>query len=107
MTRSLDYPHVPVGALLAGSARRFGDHVAIHYVGRDLTSEQLYARACAFANALRTEMPPDYRGRSACSIRARTTCAFSLAAPVRSPFAAFDFAMVSCMPVSSSAFVST
>jgi long-chain acyl-CoA synthetase len=49
----MDYPEVPVGALLAGSARRFGEHVAVHYYGRDLTFAQLHARAAAFAQALR------------------------------------------------------
>ena len=51
--RSLDYPDVPVGALLAGSARRFGERTALHFVGRELTFAGLYGRACAFANALR------------------------------------------------------
>ncbi|MCW2719465.1 MAG: 4-coumarate--CoA ligase [Pseudonocardia sp.] len=51
-TRSLDYPEVPVGALLAGSARRFGDRTALHYYGRELSVAHLYERACAFANAL-------------------------------------------------------
>jgi long-chain acyl-CoA synthetase len=49
---SLDYPVVPVGALLAGSARRFGDRTAVHFAGRELSYAQLYERACAFANAL-------------------------------------------------------
>jgi long-chain acyl-CoA synthetase len=49
----MDYPEVPVGALLAGSARRFGERVAVHYYGRDLTFAQLHARAAAFAQALR------------------------------------------------------
>lgn len=48
----MDYPEVPVGAILAGSARRFGERVAVHYYGRDLTFAQLYARAAAFAQAL-------------------------------------------------------
>jgi long-chain acyl-CoA synthetase len=48
----MDYPEVPVGAILAGSARRFGDQPAVHYYGRDLTFAQLYARASAFAQAL-------------------------------------------------------
>ncbi|GAA1827925.1 AMP-binding protein [Pseudonocardia ailaonensis] len=47
------YPEVPVGAVLAGSARRFGERVVLHYYGRELTFTQLHARACAFANALR------------------------------------------------------
>src|SRR5690606_27799895 len=49
----MDYPPVPVGAILAGSARRFADRTAVHYYGRDLTFAQLHARASAFAQALR------------------------------------------------------
>jgi long-chain acyl-CoA synthetase len=52
---SLDYPDVAVGAILAGSARRFGEHTALHYYGRELSNAALYERACAFANALRAE----------------------------------------------------
>ncbi|WP_232667934.1 class I adenylate-forming enzyme family protein [Pseudonocardia sp. TRM90224] len=50
---SLDYPEVPVGALLAGAARRFGERTAVHYAGRELSFAALHERACAFANALR------------------------------------------------------
>lgn len=49
----MSYPEVPVGAVLAGSARRWQDRVALHYGTRELTYTQLYERACAFANALR------------------------------------------------------
>ena len=49
----MDYPDVPVGAILAGSARRFGPRTTVHYYGRDLTFAQLHARASAFAQALR------------------------------------------------------
>lgn len=52
MTLTLDYSDVPVGALLTGSAARFGDRVAILYYGRELTFTQLHERACALANAL-------------------------------------------------------
>jgi long-chain acyl-CoA synthetase len=52
VSRSLDYPAVPVGALLAGSARRFGERTALHFAGRELTFTGLYEQACAFANAL-------------------------------------------------------
>ncbi len=55
MTPSLNYPEVPVGAILAGSARRFGEHTALHYDGRELSNAALYERACAFANALGDE----------------------------------------------------
>jgi non-ribosomal peptide synthetase component F len=50
---SLDYPEVPVGAVVAGAARRWGDRVALHFLGRELTFAGIYERACAFANALR------------------------------------------------------
>lgn len=49
---TLAYPEVPVGALLAGSARRFGDRTAIHFAGRELSFAALHERACAFAHAL-------------------------------------------------------
>jgi long-chain acyl-CoA synthetase len=49
---ALDYPEVPVGALLAGSTRRFGERTAVHFAGRELTFSRLHERACAFANAL-------------------------------------------------------
>ena len=32
---TLDYPEVPVGAVLAGSARRFGDRTAVHFDGEE------------------------------------------------------------------------
>jgi long-chain acyl-CoA synthetase len=48
----MDYPEVAVGAILAGSARRFGERTAVHYYGRELTFARLYARAAAFAQAL-------------------------------------------------------
>ncbi|GAA1315225.1 class I adenylate-forming enzyme family protein [Pseudonocardia xinjiangensis] len=50
---TLDYPEVPVGAVLAGSARRFGGRTAVHFAGRELSFAQIHERACAFANALR------------------------------------------------------
>ncbi|MBW0091850.1 AMP-binding protein [Pseudonocardia sp. KRD-184] len=49
---TLDYPEVPVGALLAGAARRYGDRTALHFAGRELSYSALHARAGAFANAL-------------------------------------------------------
>ena len=52
MTRTLEYPELPVGALLAGAARRWGERTAVHFVGRELSFAALYERACAFANAL-------------------------------------------------------
>lgn len=52
LPRSLDYPDVPVGALLAGSARRFGDRVSVHRDGIELTFAELWRRSCRFAHAL-------------------------------------------------------
>ena len=48
----LDYPEVPAGAVLAGAAARWGDRVALHMDGRELSFTELYRQACAFANAL-------------------------------------------------------
>jgi long-chain acyl-CoA synthetase len=50
---TLEYPEVPVGAIVAGAARRWGDRVALHFSGRELSFTTIYERACAFANALR------------------------------------------------------
>jgi long-chain acyl-CoA synthetase len=49
----LDYPEVPAGAVVAGAAGRWGDRVALHADGRELSFVQLYRRACQFAHALR------------------------------------------------------
>src|SRR5437763_732999 len=52
--RSLDYPRVPVGAILLGSARRWPDRVGWidPDAGAELTFGQAAARAAQFANAL-------------------------------------------------------
>ena len=50
---SLDYPEVPVGSILAGSAARYGDRVAFAHNDRSLTYREVYRDACRFANALR------------------------------------------------------
>jgi len=52
VTDKLDYPELPVGAILAGAAQRWGDRTAVHYYGRELSFTQLHQRASAFANAL-------------------------------------------------------
>jgi len=50
---SLDYPVVPVGAILAGAATRYGDRTA-YLVGEQRRSfRETYQAACRFANALR------------------------------------------------------
>ncbi|HEX2312145.1 MAG TPA: AMP-binding protein [Thermomonospora sp.] len=53
LPRSLEYPDVPVGAILAGAARRWGDRTAFHYAGADLSYTELAARAARFAHGLR------------------------------------------------------
>ncbi|GAA5146578.1 AMP-binding protein [Pseudonocardia eucalypti] len=50
---SLEYPDVPAGAILAGAAARWGERVALHMDGRELSYAELYRRACAFAHGLR------------------------------------------------------
>src|SRR3954469_22375799 len=54
-SRSLDYPEVPVGAILLGSARRWPDKVGWidPDAGRELTFGECARRAAQFANALR------------------------------------------------------
>ncbi|ROS40155.1 class I adenylate-forming enzyme family protein [Amycolatopsis thermoflava] len=51
--RSLEYPDVPAGSILAGAAKRYGDRTAFTHHDRSLTYAQTYGAACRFANALR------------------------------------------------------
>ncbi|MGH3388820.1 MAG: class I adenylate-forming enzyme family protein, partial [Actinomadura sp.] len=53
LPHSLDYPDVPVGAILTGAARRWGDRTAFHYAGRDLSFAELGREAARFAHGLR------------------------------------------------------
>ncbi|MGK5550496.1 class I adenylate-forming enzyme family protein [Actinomadura kijaniata] len=50
---SLDYPDVPVGAILTGAARRWGDRTALHYMGRDISFTELARESARFAHGLR------------------------------------------------------
>jgi long-chain acyl-CoA synthetase len=52
LPRSLHYPAVPVGSILRGSARRYRDRVAIRHGQVQVTFQELWDQACAFANAL-------------------------------------------------------
>lgn len=49
---SLDYPEVPVGAILAGSARRFGDRTAFARHSAKLSFTELADQAARLANGL-------------------------------------------------------
>ncbi|MFI5778047.1 class I adenylate-forming enzyme family protein [Nocardia sp. NPDC051570] len=53
LPHSLDYPDVAVGAVLAGSARRFGDRIAFRHRERSLSFAELWRAACRLANGLR------------------------------------------------------
>ena len=55
MSRSLDYPRVPPGAILLGSARRWPDRVGWidEAAGREMTFAEAAGRAAQFANGLR------------------------------------------------------
>ncbi|OXM44520.1 class I adenylate-forming enzyme family protein [Amycolatopsis alba] len=53
--RSLDYPEVPVGSVLAGAAARWGSRTAFAHGDQRLTFAETYSAACRFANALRAE----------------------------------------------------
>ncbi|MFO7262945.1 MAG: long-chain fatty acid--CoA ligase [Bacillota bacterium] len=55
MPKTLSYPELPVGAILRGSAERFGDREALVYNDRSWTYRQLYEQALRFANALRAK----------------------------------------------------
>jgi long-chain acyl-CoA synthetase len=52
LPESLVYPEVPVGALLVGSARRYGDRVALSRGSESLTYRELGVRAAQAANGL-------------------------------------------------------
>ncbi len=52
LPESLDYPRVPVGAILAGSARRYGDRVAFVRGAESMTYAELGERAARFAHGL-------------------------------------------------------
>ncbi|MFD0441451.1 AMP-binding protein [Streptomyces indonesiensis] len=53
LPRHLDYPDVPIGAVLAGSARRYRDRAAVRDGDQVLTFTGLYEQAAAFAGGLR------------------------------------------------------
>ena len=53
LPRSLDYPRVPVGAVLRGAAGRWPDRIGWIDGDRQLTFAEAYARASQFAHALR------------------------------------------------------
>ncbi len=55
MPTSIDYPVIPVGAVVKGSAERFGDKVALYYHDQPFTYRQLYEGALRFARALRSK----------------------------------------------------
>jgi long-chain acyl-CoA synthetase len=52
LPETLVYPEVPAGAILIGSARRYGDRVAFAHHGAVLTYAALGERAAQFANGL-------------------------------------------------------
>ncbi|HEY0450046.1 class I adenylate-forming enzyme family protein [Actinophytocola sp.] len=52
LPESLTYPEVPVGSILAGSARRYGDRVAFARGEESLTYAELGRRAAQFAHGL-------------------------------------------------------
>ncbi|TNC20833.1 class I adenylate-forming enzyme family protein [Amycolatopsis alkalitolerans] len=53
MPASLEYPEVPVGAIVAGAAARWGERVAYRHHDQHLSFAEVYRAACRFANALR------------------------------------------------------
>ncbi|WP_298183042.1 AMP-binding protein [Saccharomonospora sp.] len=53
LPRSLTYPNVPVGSLLAGAASRYRDRIAFRHADEELSFSRLWSAACRFGNALR------------------------------------------------------
>jgi len=53
LTRSLDYPRVPMFETLENSARRYPDKSALIYYGREITYRQLWEESLALAGYLR------------------------------------------------------
>jgi len=49
----IDYPLTDIGAILRGAAIRYGERVAFHHDGAELTYTELLARAAQVANGLR------------------------------------------------------
>jgi len=49
----LDYPLTDIGAILRGAAIRYGERVAFHHDGAELTYTELLAKAAQVANGLR------------------------------------------------------
>ncbi|MBN9618634.1 MAG: AMP-binding protein [Actinobacteria bacterium] len=52
MPAALDLPALPATSVLAGSARRYGDRLALRHADRTLTFTELYQRSCALAHRL-------------------------------------------------------
>lgn len=52
MPYSIDYPVIPVGEIVKGSANRFGNHTAIIYQGVEYSFRYFYEEALKFANAI-------------------------------------------------------
>lgn len=53
MPKSLEYPLLPVSAILKGAARKYGSRAAYLYRDHTISFEQLYSEAKKFANALK------------------------------------------------------
>ncbi len=49
----IDIPHVPVGAIIKGAAKYFGNRVAFLYRKKELTYKELYNQALRVANGLK------------------------------------------------------
>ncbi|OCA86802.1 class I adenylate-forming enzyme family protein [Bacillus sp. FJAT-27986] len=53
MPRTIDYPNLPVGAILKGSASRFGNRTAFIYRDTHISYEQVYRDSLRFAYSLK------------------------------------------------------
>ena len=52
--QTLDFPQIPVSQFLTDSYNELPDHVAVHFMGKELTYRELYTSALKFANYLKS-----------------------------------------------------
>lgn len=51
---TLTYESVPIQEFLTRSAKKYADHTAIHFMGKEMNYEELYEASLKFANYLKT-----------------------------------------------------
>lgn len=54
IAKTLQYDKIPLQELLTRSARKFSDHTAIHFLGKDISYKEFHESALKFANYLQS-----------------------------------------------------